>query len=381
MSGRAQAVLGRFPAHLDAPRAGKQLERVVEGLVAPLDLLSAELAAVRRSHRLPHADTLRDVLRIGALHGLSAGELALLFRRAERTRELAAALEAAVGDGDAEARDAAAGALRELWGIQPVPEGVAPLAPFASPAATPDLDEAGRRAARAFRAAAGFRATVEGARRRVERVSRLHAAGNGTVRAVLEGAAAALDLELDVARNVAAKEDARPDVTVKPAGAPGQTLWGYVVIARSLTRSDPAVSLPAFTAKGPAELTAEEPVRVSWAPVPDVLDYLVFRVHAGGAPASTGLLTPEPLPADATWLDDTGRAAGVPLPPPQNDDGIFHSRDLFWHSTYVHDRVRPVRRLDPEPPSQAVAIAVDAGLDELAEGMDVPFATLLARLP
>src|SRR6185436_16730163 len=227
MSGRTQAVLGRFPAHLEAARPGKQLERVVDALVAPLDLLSAELAAVRRAHRLAHADTVADVLRIGALHGISGDDLALLFRRAARTRELAAALDAAAAAGDAAARDEAVEALLALWGV---PGGAPSLARFASPGAAPDLDEAARRMARAFRAAVGFRETVEGARRRVEWISRLHAAGNGTVRAVLEAAASALDLELDAGRNAAAKEAARPRVAVGPGGAAGKTAWAYVVV-------------------------------------------------------------------------------------------------------------------------------------------------------
>ncbi|MET0396261.1 MAG: hypothetical protein ABW277_05525, partial [Longimicrobiaceae bacterium] len=85
MSGRARSVLGRFPAHMEAGRGGKRLGEVVDSLAAGLDLLAADLAAVRRAHRLPHADTLRDVLLLGGLHGMGAGDLELLFARGERT--------------------------------------------------------------------------------------------------------------------------------------------------------------------------------------------------------------------------------------------------------------------------------------------------------
>ncbi len=377
MSGRTQVVLGRFPAHLEAARPGKQLERVVGALVAPLDLLSAEMASVRRAHRLAHADTVADVLRIGAIHGIGAADLALLFRRAARTRELAAALDAAATGGDADARDEAVSSLLALWGV---PGGAEALSLFAAPGASPDPAEAARRMARAFRAATDYRATVEGARRRVGWISRLHAAGNGTVRAVLEAGASALDLELDTDRNAAAKAAVRPVVTVTPGGAAGRTAWSYVVVARSLTRCDPAISAAAGTLRGAATLSETDFNLLRWEPVPDAVDYLVFRVAAGGTPAGTGLVTPEPLAADAAEFRDTGIEAGVPLPPQQADDGIFHSRDLFWHSTFVRDRARPVRRVDPEPPAQAVAVDGDISLDDLAGAIGAQPDALIARM-
>jgi hypothetical protein len=377
VSGRARAVLGRFPAHLDAGRGGKRLGEVVDSMVAGLDLLSADLAAVRRSHRLPHADTLRDVLLLGGLHGIGAGDLELLFARGERTRELAAALEAAAAGGDAAARDAAAEALFDLWAVAGDPPRLALFAPWGDP---PDLDEAARRAARAFREAAGVEAAAEGARARVARTAALHAAGNGTVRAVLEAAASALDLEPDLEANRAEKEEARPDPTVTPRGAPGRTTWGYVVVARSLTRSEPAFSGPVFTARGAAALSEADSVLVEWDPVPDAMDYLVLRTVAGGTPGDVGVVTAAPLPPETTRFVDTGAPAVAPLPPPPEDDGWFHSRDLYWHSTFVRDRVRLARRVDPEPPPRAVPFDGELAADALAEGVGKTGADVLAAL-
>ncbi|MET0400159.1 MAG: hypothetical protein ABW277_25440, partial [Longimicrobiaceae bacterium] len=268
-------------------------------------------------------------------------------------------------------------ALFELWGVV----GDAPrLALFAPWGAAPDLDEAARRAARAFREAAGVDAAAEGARARVARTAALHAAGNGTVRAVLEAAAGALDMEPDLEANLAEKDEARPAPTVTPQGTPGRTSWGYVVVARSLTRSDPAFSAPVFTARGPAALSAADAVRVEWEPVPGAMDYLVLRTIAGGTPGEVGLVTPQPLGPETTHFLDTGAPAVAPLPPPPEDDGFFHSRDLYWHSTFVRDRVRVLRRVDPEPPPRAVVFDREIGAGELAEGVGATVADVLARL-
>ncbi|HTG33686.1 MAG TPA: hypothetical protein VLB76_12230 [Thermoanaerobaculia bacterium] len=125
MSGRTTRILSRFPAHLEAARPGKRLGAVTEALAGDLDVLAADLAGVRRSHRLGGAETAADLLLLAGLHGLGAAEMALLFRR-------------------------------EL--------------------ALPVL--------------------LDALRARVARTAAIHAAGNGTVRALLEGAANALDLDL-----------------------------------------------------------------------------------------------------------------------------------------------------------------------------------------
>jgi hypothetical protein len=135
MNGRVQSVLGRFPAHFEATRPGKRLGGVVDALARDLDVLAAELAAVRRSHRLGHADTLADLFLLAGLHGLGAAEMALLLRRPRITHD-------------------------------------------GRPLITHDD-------------------LLAAVRARVARTAAIHAAGNGTVRALLAGAANALDLDLD----------------------------------------------------------------------------------------------------------------------------------------------------------------------------------------
>jgi hypothetical protein len=192
MSGRALQILGRFPSHLEAARPGKRLDEVVEALADPLDLLSAEMAGVRNAHRLGNAQELIDVLRLAALHGLGAAEMAVLFRRFARARQLTAELAAA---GDGPARDAQAEELCDVWGIA-APHPRLPLFAVPPPSGEPDLGAATRTLVAAARRASGYRALVDAARERTARVCRLHPAGNGTVRALLEGAAIALDLEI-----------------------------------------------------------------------------------------------------------------------------------------------------------------------------------------
>lgn len=80
---RATAILERFPAHLEAARPGKRIGAVAEALARPLDLLAADLGAIRRSHRPGEADELVDLLRIAALHGFAGADFAPVLLRVE----------------------------------------------------------------------------------------------------------------------------------------------------------------------------------------------------------------------------------------------------------------------------------------------------------
>jgi len=171
---RARNILERFPAHMEAARGGKRLGEVTEALAFDIETLSAALAGIRRSRRLMEADELLDVMRIGALHGVAAAELTVLEKRFEAAREL---LKTAV------ANAADAEALIALWGIQepaprltryPTPQR---LAEFATRALTGDT-------------------YLRGVRLRLRAISAIHARGNGTVPALIDGAANALDLNV-----------------------------------------------------------------------------------------------------------------------------------------------------------------------------------------
>ena len=204
MSDRTRQILARFPAHLEAARPGKQFTAAVGALADDLDVLSAALAAVRRAHRLAHADTLIDVLRLGALHGLAKAEIGVLFLRVAQLQGLAGQLEQAAGS-SATDRDRWAQALLDLAGIEGPDPRLALFAPLGAEGEPPDLDSAARTLAATIRAMTASQQVVEAARVRVQQLCRIHAAGNGTVRALLLGAANALDLELDTAQNAAVK--------------------------------------------------------------------------------------------------------------------------------------------------------------------------------
>jgi len=195
---RADSILGRFPAHFEALKPGKVLRAAVTALGRDLDVQAAELAAIRRSHRLFDADQLTDLLLIAARHGITAGSLELLSMRFERARALLKVLQAS---GDPAARDAAAASLLALWSI----EGEEPkLALFADPnedGSPVDLSsEAGATAAERVTAAATTALTRDAqndaTRARIATTIRIGANGNGTVRALLSGAANALDLDI-----------------------------------------------------------------------------------------------------------------------------------------------------------------------------------------
>ncbi|HET9933949.1 MAG TPA: hypothetical protein VFQ35_24765 [Polyangiaceae bacterium] len=380
MTGRAFQVLSRLPAHLEPTRPGKQLSAVVEALVVDLERLSADLAGVRRSHRLAHADTLRDVLLLGGMHGLARPDVELVIARIEATRSIARALEAAVVAKATAERDELAERLFTLWGIQGGSPRLADLAPPFAPGETPNLDAAARALIESVRMSFGFSALLDGVRRRVERVARLHAEGNGTVYALIEAAASVLDLELDVEANQRVKAASRPVVRASTGGTPGTATWSYVVVARPLVRNVARNSRLAVVVRGPAALSETDFVKLEWSSVPDARDYLVYRVRSGGEPSTVGLLTPTPLESTTTTFRDTGVPAVAPATPlPETDDGLFHSADRFWHSSFVRDRIRPMRSVEPALPPQFVALDSTIVLDDFATALGQAPAAVLER--
>lgn len=189
MTARTREILSRFPTHLEAARPGKVLDLVVDSLAEDLDVLAARLAAVRRAHRLGEADEITDLLLLGALHGITAGEVELLFTRFSRVDELEAALRDAMGDA---ARDAAAEALVTMWGLN----AARPVLPLFTPRDSTDLDAARTRLLASVATATRYGQLAGALRTRIARICRVHERGNGTIDALMEGAANALDLDI-----------------------------------------------------------------------------------------------------------------------------------------------------------------------------------------
>lgn len=221
--GRALTVLSRFPAHFEAARPGKLLGTVVGALARDLDVQASQLAAIRRAHRVREADTLRDLMRLAGLHGIRDGEVELLFLRAARTAARAAALaEAAPAD-----RAAALAALLELWPLDLPDEPLALFTPAPDPTLPPPPEAEATDAAlavlqAAVQAATGFEGQRAALSTRIVRIAANHAGGNGTIRAMLEGAAGALDLDIlavqhSVDRYLHAAE-VRDRLALRPAG-------------------------------------------------------------------------------------------------------------------------------------------------------------------
>ncbi|MGH6923615.1 MAG: hypothetical protein ACRED5_07730 [Propylenella sp.] len=195
---RADSILSRFPAHFEALKPGKVLRNVVGALARDLDVQAAELAAIRRSHRLFEADQLSDLILIAARHGVSAASLEILTMRFERARALLKELREA---GDTAARDEAAAALLALWGIEGEEPKLALFADANEDGSPIDLtgeagDAAAERLIAAATAAVDRKARNDAARTRIATTIRIAANGNGTVRALLSGAANALDLDI-----------------------------------------------------------------------------------------------------------------------------------------------------------------------------------------
>ncbi len=338
MSGRSVVVLSRFPAHLDATRPGKQLHIVADSVSTGLDDLSATLAAIRRSHRIGHADATVDIKRLGALHRLGQDEYAPIDLRADRLADAASDLNAAVAGGDNAARDAAADALCDLLGIV----GASPrLVLFATPTTgggSPDLNAAATRLATGALALANYEGRRESYRALVVAESAIHSRGNGTVPALLESTAAALDMQIDPDATLAFKTQLRPVVAIAQNGTAGSTSYSYIVVARSLSKNVDRSSAVTVTTTGNATLSASDSNVLSWTLPPDARDFLVFRVANGGNATDVGLLTSTALSGTTTTFTDSGLPALSGSVDPEADDRFFHSMDRFWHAAFVRDR-------------------------------------------
>jgi hypothetical protein len=193
MTGRTRQILSRFPAHLDALRPGKLLQEVVDGLSRDLDVLAAALAAVRRSHRLADAAELRDLLLLGARHGMTLAEFEPLLERFQRSRALLADLVAATSDSE---RDTRAEALCDFWGLEAARPRLPLFAPPVAAGGTPDLEAARTRLQTYAGLVLRYNRLLDAVRERIAGACRVHAVGNGTVQALLAGAANVLSLSL-----------------------------------------------------------------------------------------------------------------------------------------------------------------------------------------
>lgn len=183
MSERWRNILSRFPAHLEAARKGKQFQAVTQALAGDLDGISSAIARVRKSHRLADADETRDLFLLGGLHDFKPDEAGVLISRFALTAKL---LE------NANANNASSEAVGKLWGIAPPGFRLNRYAIDQPPAAA----KTRARFIAFARRAMATGALAEALRQRIAAIAKIHSEGNGTVRALIAGAANALDLNV-----------------------------------------------------------------------------------------------------------------------------------------------------------------------------------------
>lgn len=90
---------------------------------------------------------------------------------------------------------------------------------------------------------------------------------------------------------------------IAPQGTAGTRTWQYFIVATNATgNSDPGAISTLTT--GPATLSTEHFLRLTWAAVAGATQYKVMRLTSGGTPAQTGLIAT----TTATTFDDVGLA-------------------------------------------------------------------------
>ncbi|KYG09200.1 hypothetical protein BE21_19260 [Sorangium cellulosum] len=218
ISARALAILERFPRHLDAARPDKLFAHVVHALAVDLVLETSQLGLIRRAHRLGHADELRDLHLLAALHDLRPADFEALRRRFAAARSRAEALATTPPAGLTAAR----ASLALLVGA-----GESTFVAWPSEA---DDAEALERLTRAVLDATSYAAECDRLRRQIAVAVAIHRQGNGTIGALLRGAANALDLDVVQVRHSTDGywhlADCRDRVTLvrpEPPGAPRPT--------------------------------------------------------------------------------------------------------------------------------------------------------------
>ncbi|MFN2354437.1 MAG: hypothetical protein ABR512_07930 [Desulfopila sp.] len=179
ISKRATTILSRFPRHLDLTREDKVFAQVVNSLARELDIKTMQVGQVRKSHRLGQADEMGDLLLLAGLHDLRPIRFDIVRLRHDALNGVATIL----GDESAAAEDweDAVTTLRKLLGL-------ADLGDYA-------LDYS--LLAEALRKLTGYTSCLDILRYQIKQLIRIHRAGNGSVRSLLEASGAYLHLRVD----------------------------------------------------------------------------------------------------------------------------------------------------------------------------------------
>lgn len=186
LSGRATAVLERFPAFLALVDPDKDFARVVDTFARELDRRSAEVSRIRRAHRLGEGETEWDLLALAALHDYRRSDFDLLTRRLSALRSAAASLLLEPG------QPAAAEARASLGDLIGAPDDRFPI--WSTEA---DGVAADQRLGNALTGLGRHGDELDHLRRRVTALAGVHQRGNGTPAALLTVAATHLGLAVE----------------------------------------------------------------------------------------------------------------------------------------------------------------------------------------
>jgi len=185
LSGRATAVLDRFPHHLGVADDSKTFAHVVDVIARELDGRASEVARIRKAHRLGDAETVWDLLAHAALHDLRNEDFDLVVRRFDAIDLVADVLLSAPGSPEAlAARDT-------LTAMVGTPAGI-----FGAWSTEGDLTAADQRLGNALKALTRYGAKLVQYRSRIKLFAGLHQHGNATPEVLLRATAGHLGLSL-----------------------------------------------------------------------------------------------------------------------------------------------------------------------------------------
>jgi hypothetical protein len=196
LSGRGKKVLQRFPRHMEAEGRGKLLAATVNTIVRDQDIQAADMQGIRRAHRLFEAKQISDLLLLSGLHGIGRSDMSVLYARQQKLAGLLLQLQQNVAaNGDVTTRKELAEALVNLYAL-PTETPIRLFSQEPLNADSFDVNEAIDRLIPSALESCQTSTLLEGIRKRIIEICAIHIKGNGTIEALLRGAANALDLSL-----------------------------------------------------------------------------------------------------------------------------------------------------------------------------------------
>lgn len=196
LSGRATKVLGRFPQHLEAAAKGKLLAATVNTVVRDQDIQAADTQQIRIAHRVFEAKQISDLLLLAGLHGIRKSDMAILYARQQKACDLLMQIKLNIdAEGDEAERSRLAESLLNLFALNDT--NLLGLFSAVDPESTDfDLIDAIDKLVPFANEYCQTNTLLEAIRTRIVEICAIHNKGNGTIAALLRGAANLLDLNI-----------------------------------------------------------------------------------------------------------------------------------------------------------------------------------------